>query len=94
MTPPKLSFLEVPEQGQGLSNLYLTTDLGIVDFISSITGVGDFARVESQAETVMIDGHAIKIISLEDLIRAKESLGRDKDKLAAMELKAILAKKN
>lgn len=93
MTPQRLSFLNVPPAGQSLSNLYLETDLGIVDFITAITGVGDFERVSNTADIVNIKGHKVKVMSLADLIKAKETMGRDKDRLAATELKAIQSKK-
>ncbi len=54
MTPNKLPFVEVPPEGQTLNNLYLETDLGVVDFLSSITGVGDFERIRSKANEVEI----------------------------------------
>jgi len=93
MTPQRLSFLNVPPPGQSLNNLYLETDLGIVDFISAVSGVGDFQRLTENAITIEIKGEEIKVISISDLIKAKQSLGRDKDKLAATELLAIQAKK-
>lgn len=90
LTPNRLSFLENPEAGVALKNLYLQTDLGPLDLMSSITGVGDFARVAASAIVVELFGHRVKVISLTDLIAAKEALGRDKDLLAAKELRAIL----
>jgi hypothetical protein len=93
MTSQKLSFLTIPPEGQSLNNLYLETDLGIVDFISVVSGVGDLQRLFLGAETIEIKGEKIKVMGLSDLIKAKQSLGRDKDKLAAMELLAIQAKK-
>lgn len=86
----RLSFLESPEPGTPLNNLYLKTDLGPLDLMSSITGVGDYARVAASAIEVELFGHRVKVISIEDLIAAKEALGRDKDLLAAKELRAIL----
>jgi hypothetical protein len=90
LTPNRLSFLENPEPGVALKNLYLQTDLGPLDLMSSITGVGDYARVVASAIEVELFGHRVKVISIEDLIAAKEALGRDKDLLAAKELRAIL----
>ena len=36
MLPQKTSFLEVPPVGQTVRNLYLQTDLGMVDILSSV----------------------------------------------------------
>jgi hypothetical protein len=91
MTPQNLSFLQVPKPGESVNNLYLQTDWGIVDILSSITGLGDFESVRANSETFEIAGKKFRLISLPDLIRAKESLGRERDVLAAKELRAIAA---
>lgn len=44
MTPQELSFLEFPKTGP-VNNLYLRTDVGVIDILSSILGVGDFSRL-------------------------------------------------
>ena len=92
MTPKKLSFLDVPEDISRLNNLYLETDLGVVDLISQVTGVGNFGRVSSQADIVELFGHSCKVISIEDLIQAKEAKGREKDIAMVKQLKVILEK--
>ena len=91
MTPQNISFLQVPKPGVSISNLYLQTDWGVVDILSSITGLGDFESVKANSETFEIAGKKFRLISLPDLVRAKESLGREKDILAAKELRAIAA---
>src|SRR5688572_15452643 len=48
MTPQGLSFLEFPKTG-AVQNLYLRTDVGVVDILSSILGVGDFQRLKEGA---------------------------------------------
>jgi predicted nucleotidyltransferase len=93
MTPQKLSFLTYPPASQPLNNLYLQTDRGVLDVISSVLGVGDFERLKSQAEELEVDGQRYYVISLGDLITAKEAMGREKDLLTAKELRAIAAKR-
>jgi predicted nucleotidyltransferase len=93
MTPQKLSFLQVPKPGETVQNLYLQTDWGIVDILSSVLGLGDFERLKANAEPFVTGGRNCRLIGLEDLIAAKEVMGRDKDKLAAKELRAIAAKR-
>ena len=94
LTPQRLSFVDVPSVGTRVENLYLETDVGVVDILSSILGVGDFERLKSRAEKLEIEGRVHWLISLEDLIVAKEALGREKDLLTAKELRAIAAKRN
>ncbi len=93
MTPEKLSFLEFPPEGP-VQNLYLETDHGIIDILSSVMGVGDFQRLRSTAEVLEIQGRKYPVISLEDLITAKEACGRDKDIMAAKELRVIAEKRS
>jgi predicted nucleotidyltransferase len=93
MTHKKLSFLEVPPAGTPLVNLYLETDNGIVDVLSNVLGIGDYSRLRQNAVEYTLFGHRCAVISLADLITAKEALGREKDLLAAKELRAIAAKR-
>ncbi len=93
MTPQKLSFLLYPPAGEMINNLYLQTDMGMVDILTSIKGVGDYARLNATAEELEVDGQKVRVISLGDLITAKEAMGREKDLLTAKELRAIAAKR-
>ncbi len=92
MTAQRLSFLDFPKSGP-VNNLYLQTDQGVVDILSSVLGVGDFHRLKQSAEVYEIGGRRYDVISLEDLITAKEAVGREKDLLAVKELRAIAAKR-
>lgn len=89
MARPQQSLLEEPPAGEAVRNLYLNTDLGTLDLLGSITGVGDFARVAERAIRIDLGGRRIRVISLDDLIAAKEALGRDKDLIVAKELRAL-----
>ncbi len=93
LTPQRLSFLEHPPAGQPLANVYLETDAGIVDMLGSVLGIGDYHALVRQAIEVPLFGRKYRVISLEDLIKAKEALGREKDLLTAKELRAIQAKR-
>jgi predicted nucleotidyltransferase len=92
MTPDKLSFLEFPSSGS-VENLHLVTDVGVIDILSSVSGIGGFARLMESAEDFEIGGRTYHVIGLEDLITAKEAMGREKDLLAVKELRAIAAKR-
>ena len=93
MTPQRLSFLTYPPAGQPVQNLYLVTDAGVVDVLSSVLGVGDFARLKAKADVLAVEGRNYAVMALEDLIAAKEALGREKDLLTAKELRAIATKR-
>ena len=93
MTTQKLSFLDNPSPGGSLKNLYLETELGAVDILGSITGVGDYERVRASAVEIQLFGRRCRVMSLDDLIKAKEALAREKDLLALKELRSLKEKK-
>lgn len=89
MTPQKLSFLKHPECLENIKNLYLASDLGSLDILSYVDGVGDFERVRQKALTISLFGKDCKVISIDDLISSKKNVGRDKDRIAVKELEEI-----
>ena len=54
----------------------------------------DFQQVSNSAVEVNLFGRKVKVISLQQLIQAKEAVGRQKDLLAVMELRAIASKRD
>jgi hypothetical protein len=88
----RLSFLDNPAPDVKLNNLYLGTDFGPVDFLGNVLGVGDFESVRASAVEVELFGRRCRVISLDDLIRAKETLTRDKDYQTVLQLRAIREK--
>lgn len=89
MTPQCLPLELNDENIPRLKNLYLQTDLGQLDCLSDVKGVGDFAEVRRQSIEVELPCGPCRILSLEALIRAKEAMGGPKDKLTILQLKAI-----
>ena len=94
LTTQKLSFLDNPDPGVALNNLYLETELGPIDLLGSIKGIGDFERVRAASIEVELFGRRCRVISIEALIEAKQAMGRDKDLIAVKELRAIVESKN
>ncbi len=92
MTPQKLSFLEIPLGKEALNNVYLETDLGILDILTEVKGVGSFTELVKRAQEIILFGYPCKVISIDDLITAKKAMGRDKDKLTLRELELIQSK--
>ena len=89
MTPQRISFLEHPQSAEKWNNIYLRTDLGQLDVLNEITGVGDLARLKQNAAWIDLYGHRCAVISIDDLIVAKKTVGREKDLLAVKELEVI-----
>jgi hypothetical protein len=89
---PKLSFLDNPEPGVSLNKLYLETELGPIDLLGSIKGVGEFEHVRAASVEIELFGRRCRVISIEALIQAKQAMGREKDMIAVKELRAIAEK--
>ncbi len=52
-----------------------------------------YEKSARSAAEIRLFGRRCRVISLEDLIKAKEAMGREKDLLTAKELRAIAAKR-
>ncbi len=85
----KLSFLDHPKSIEGLNNIYLETDLGILDILSETQPAGNFETIKNNSIEISLYGHQCKVISIDDLIKVKESMSRPKDLQAVLELKKI-----
>ncbi len=82
-----------PEQCVVLKNLYVKTDLGNVDCLSEILGLGDFDEVFQQAVKIELPSGICHILGIEQLIRAKEAMNRDHDRMTVRQLKEIQKQK-
>ena len=94
--PNEIPF-EVERFKSGLKNLFLMTDLGPVDFLGVIPGVGDFAMAMSHSLIAQLPSGSLRVLDRPTLIRSKEHAGRPRDHLVVTQLRAIeeaLAKDN
>jgi len=60
-----------------------------VDCLSEVLGVGDFERVLSQSIRVELPSGSCRILDLDALIRAKEAMNRDHDRITVRQLREI-----
>jgi len=88
----KPSFMDYPESLQGLNNIYLETDLGVLDILSELRPVGGFETIKKNSILISLYGHTCRVVSIEDLIRIKETMTRPKDKETLLYLKKLLDK--
>jgi len=86
---PDLPLALTPEQCASVKNLYLRTDLGIVDCLNEVLGVGDFETVLKQSVELELPFGNCWILDIDALIRAKESMNRDHDRITAKQLREI-----
>jgi hypothetical protein len=89
----KPSFMQYPESLVGLKNIYLETELGVLDAMSELPPLGNFERVKKNAVSVPLFGFSCRVISLEDLVEIKKTMTRPKDKETVLILNEILKKK-
>jgi hypothetical protein len=92
LTANKLPLELTDELCGRLKNIYLTTDLGILDCLSEVAGVGDFDAVLRQSELKEFPFGPCYLLKIDALIRAKQAVGRPHDLIAVAELTAIKEK--
>jgi len=69
----------------------LETDIGEIDLLGEVAGIGTFDEVFATSEKWLIYGFEINVLSTEGLIMAKEASGRPKDEEGIKLLEAIRA---
>ena len=72
-----------------LKNLYLQTDLGKLDCLSVVKGVGDYEAVLKESVAVDFSYGRFRFLNLNSLIVAKQAVGRPRDMDAVRQLLAI-----
>lgn len=70
-------------------NLTLVTDLGAVDLMGEVPGVGSFEALWEHSVVSKLAGASVHVASLDDLIAMKRVAGRPKDRGHLMELEAL-----
>ena len=70
-------------------NFTLTTDLGDLDVLGEMTGVGGYEETLSLSSDLDLYGTAAHVLSLDGLARAKRAAGRAKDLLDLAEIEEI-----
>ena len=93
ITDPKVCFLDMPRDLSEKQDFHLVTDLGVLDVINYVEGVGSYYDVLKNSKEIEIYGGRCHLISIEDLIKSKKTLGRHRDLATVMELEAILKEK-
>lgn len=89
MTPKLLPLTLTSGNCDGLKNLYLDTDIGQLDCMSEILGLGGFDDVKRLSESINLDGRESRILKIDALIRAKQAMGRPKDIETVRQLEVI-----
>ncbi len=87
--PPDLPFvLDARSLALG-SNFTFSTTAGDLDLLGYVEPIGGYEELAEKAEVIRLGDMAVKVASLDDLIRIKQHLGRPKDRESLMHLMAI-----
>jgi hypothetical protein len=89
LTSQELPFALDDRLSRELKNLYLRTNLGVIDCVSEVTGIGDYNEVLQASVPVGLSFGQCRMLSLDALIRSKNALGREQDRTALRQLRAI-----
>jgi hypothetical protein len=87
--PPGLPFAFDAPTIQACLNFTLITDLGEVDLLGEVSGVGNYDRVYAQSDELDALGGKVRVLSIDGLIAAKKTAGRNKDRAHVLELEEL-----
>lgn len=68
----------------------LTTELGDIDLLAEVTGLGTFEDIKAQSVEIEAHGQRVLTTNLRSLIVAKRAAGREKDLRTLPELESLL----
>jgi hypothetical protein len=71
-------------------NFTLPTDLGALDFLGEVAGLGGCSELKAAAERMQLFGRDYQVLSLDGLLKAKRAAGRAKDMDAVKNLEVLL----
>ena len=89
MTAKKIKLNLTEENCKNLKNLYLDTDLGQLDCLGYVKGVGGYNKAVKASEKIEIEGKIFRILNIDALIESKKAMNRPSDRQTIIELKAL-----
>ncbi len=89
MTPQRKKLLLTEKTCRQFKSLYLDTDIGQLDCVGSVEGVGDYRQVKRASEFVEVEDTPVRILKLDWLIKSKKAMNRPRDRQAVLQLEAI-----
>jgi len=92
LTANKLPLEMTRDRFADLKNLYLQTDLGKLDCLSEVAGVGNYDAAFRQSVAAKFSYGEFRFLNLDALIIAKQAAGREQDLAAVKRLRAVKEK--
>lgn len=71
------------------SNFTLSTDMGDIDLLGELSGIGGYENARARSVTIRLDANEYSVLSVAALIASKRAAGRPKDLSALPELEAL-----
>lgn len=94
LTTDKLPLAETHRSFKDLKNIYLKTDLGILDCLGEVAGLGRFEEVVKHSTIHQMSFGRFRMLNLDALITAKTAAGRAKDLEVVKLLQAVKQRKD
>lgn len=88
---PDIPFAVTADNWTRYKNLYLKTDLGIIDCLGEVLAVGGYEEALSHSIVLNLPIGPCRILDIDTLIKAKEAMGRPHDLVTVQHLKAVRA---
>lgn len=85
-----LPFIFDAETLQKGLNFTFSTDIGAIDLIGEVSGIGGYDEVIKYSETLEIYGMQCHVLTVEGLIKSKKAAGREKDRIVIKEMEALI----
>ena len=87
--PTNLPFTWDERTLQNGTNFTLETDIGDIDLLGEVAGVGSYAEVFANSTKLKLFDDDVRVLSLDDLIKAKRAAGRPKDLFVLPQLETL-----
>jgi hypothetical protein len=88
--PPDVPFVLDARTLRAGDHLTFLTDFGALDILGTPSGIpGGFEELDRAADEMDLDGFAVRVASIDDLIRMKRAAGRPKDLIEVEVLGAL-----
>ncbi|MBN1764668.1 MAG: hypothetical protein JW860_05370 [Sedimentisphaerales bacterium] len=89
MTPQKTKLSLTSENWNQFKNLYLDTDLGQLDCLGAVQGVGPYEKAKELSQIIETENIQLRILTLDALIESKKAMNRPRDHEAVIQLQAL-----
>lgn len=87
--PENLPFIWDERNLPSGTNFTLETNIGDIDLLGEVAGVGSYSEVFTNSIVMKLFDYEVRVLSLDDLIKAKKAAGRPKDLFVLPQLETL-----